>query len=177
MKHIQYTEVTTSVPECHVNGMWKGVGRASGGFWLVSPFPPPQFRTSCSNKVWALPWFTSNFSKPAKGFQANLFRIQYTFDNNLKQWVSFPWKLWTSRHTLQKFALVYYLLFKTLFEPIQNLLNAKPSSVKKREEQKAVRHACISLKRAARNFNFHITDNHAGRHLATLVSRQNSQTL
>jgi hypothetical protein len=21
--------------------MWEGVGRASGGFWLVSPFPPP----------------------------------------------------------------------------------------------------------------------------------------
>jgi hypothetical protein len=35
--------MTTSVPECHVNGMWEGVGRASGGFWLVSPFPPPPF--------------------------------------------------------------------------------------------------------------------------------------
>jgi hypothetical protein len=34
-------EVTTSVPECHVNGMWEGVGRASGGFWLVSPSPSP----------------------------------------------------------------------------------------------------------------------------------------
>jgi hypothetical protein len=34
------SEVTTSVPECHDNGMWEGVWRASGGFWLVSPFPP-----------------------------------------------------------------------------------------------------------------------------------------
>jgi hypothetical protein len=37
------SEVTTSVPECHVNGMWERVGRASGGFWLVSPFPPPLY--------------------------------------------------------------------------------------------------------------------------------------
>jgi hypothetical protein len=41
-QHVEVTsEVTTSVPKCHFNGMWEGVGRASGGFWLVSPFPQP----------------------------------------------------------------------------------------------------------------------------------------
>jgi hypothetical protein len=39
--HRTDAEVTTSVPEWHVNGMWEGVGRAGGGFWLVRPFPPP----------------------------------------------------------------------------------------------------------------------------------------
>jgi hypothetical protein len=38
---MKQTEVTTSDPECPVNGIWEGVGREGGGFWLVSLFPPP----------------------------------------------------------------------------------------------------------------------------------------
>jgi hypothetical protein len=62
-------EVTTSFPECHVNGMWEGVGRANGGFWLVSPFRPPLLEwhsdvLSCHlNYKFYIPVFSSFFKK------------------------------------------------------------------------------------------------------------------
>jgi hypothetical protein len=81
-------EVTTSVPECHVNGMWEGVGRASGGFWLVSLFPPPILEwhsdvLSCCLSSWATEPGTNYCIYGSGWYQADAI--------NESPWAQYPW--------------------------------------------------------------------------------------